>query len=60
MTTIARITLEAVAIGAVMLGFFHWQYETAPLPATIVALAAIIIALVSDYFLFRKRRDQKI
>ncbi len=54
-----RIPIEAVVIGALMLGLFHWIYPTAPLPATLIAIVALLVALAIDYFWFESRRARK-
>ncbi len=58
-TAIMRISIEAVVLGAIMLGLFHWLYRSAPLPATLVAIVAIILAVVFDYFWFGSQREGK-
>ena len=59
MKKITRISIEAVIIGALMLGLFRWEYSYAPLPGMLVAIAAIILAVPIDYFLFGSRRYRK-
>jgi hypothetical protein len=58
-TLITRISIEAVVIGAMMLGLFHWAYRSAPLPATLTAIVAIILAVAIDHVWFGSRRDRK-
>ncbi len=54
-TLVVRVSIEAVVIGAILLGLFHWVYRTVPLPATLTAILAIILALTVDYFWVARR-----
>jgi hypothetical protein len=58
MTLLARVSLEALVIAAIILGLFHWAYGSAPLPTTLAAIVAIILALATDYFVFGRHRDR--
>jgi membrane protease YdiL (CAAX protease family) len=55
---ITRISIEAVVIGTLIFGLFHWEYGSAPLPATLAAIVGIILAVVIDYFWFGIRRGR--
>jgi hypothetical protein len=37
----------------------NWAYDSAPLPATLTAIVAIILAVAIDHFWFGSRRDRK-